>query len=207
MHCYCSQSTPTQLVPAPRATPVPALRFTQPAVLSTLLVRRARPRPARRCTATRPFSALGLLLHGLEVLQHGLRIGHLEGVRARVLGDGAALDEDLLDLHVVNHARVAPRALAEAALRVPHAGHPHAAGKEGGAVRQKFHLREAKSPRGLVLLEALLEAPLTHDKGVVHREAVDLINPKRLDLLVRLLVAREVRTGGNEGCTGRCAMR
>ena len=60
-------------------------------------------------------------LLGLQVFEHLRSAADLEGVGAAVLRHGAALDEQLLDLAVIDDGTVAPRALAEAALRVPRA--------------------------------------------------------------------------------------
>lgn len=46
-----------------------------------------------------------------------------------------------------------------------------------------------------LLRAALLETPLAHDEGVVHGEAVDLIDAARLDRLIVLLVAGQVGRG------------
>ncbi len=51
----------------------------------------------------------------------------------------------------------------------------------------------------------LVEAPLAHNEGIVHGEAVDLVNAARLDFLVLGLVPGKVRrrAGGGEGAWRR----
>mmetsp|Transcript_2955 Transcript_2955/g.8588 ORF Transcript_2955/g.8588 Transcript_2955/m.8588 type:complete len:282 (-) Transcript_2955:61-906(-) len=181
-----------------------APRVPRPAFQALVSMPRGRAHRAERsCTVW--YVQERLLLHRFEVLHHGVHVRHLERVRSRVLSDSAALDEDLLDLHVIDHARVAPRALAEASLRVPDAGHAHAPGEKAGAIRQELRLQEAEGAGRLVLLEALLEAPLAHDEGVVHRETVDVVDAHCLDRLVVLLIPREV--GGGAGGRERSGER
>jgi len=74
-----------------------------------------------------PSKLTRLLLVLGHVLEHGVSVRHLEGVGTRVLRDSAALDEKLLDLHVVEDRAVTPGALAKAPLRIPRAAHAHAA--------------------------------------------------------------------------------
>jgi hypothetical protein len=116
------------------------------------------------------------------------------------------LNEELLNNAIVDDSRVSPGALAEAALGVPDAGHAHAAGEKGSAVREELNLLEVSRVQGvggigLLLGEALVQTPLAHDEGVVNREAVDLIDTSGLDRLVVALVARKVGGGasGSEG--------
>ncbi len=52
------------------------------------------------------------------------------------------LDEELLDLAVVDHCGVAPRALAEAPLLLPCAAHAHAAGEKARAVGDELDVLE-----------------------------------------------------------------
>ena len=159
---------------------------------------------ALRCDAMFP------LLLRLEVGEHGLGIRNLEGIGARVLLHRAALDEELLHLHVVDDGSVAPGALAKAAFCVPCAAHAHSACEEAGAVRQELHLLEVSGVervrRVLLLLRKLLvQTPLPHHEGVIDGQAIDVVDTAALDGLVMLLVAGEVggRAGGREGAGQR----
>ncbi len=51
-----------------------------------------------------------LLLVLSDVFEHGISIRHYEGVRARVLCHSPALDEELLDFHVIEDSAALPRA-------------------------------------------------------------------------------------------------
>ena len=48
-----------------------------------------------------------------------------------------------------------------------------------------------------------MQTPLSHDEGIVHREAVDLIHAHGLDLVVMLLISREVSGGAGRGESSR----
>ena len=60
-----------------------------------------------------------LLLVLSDVFEHGISIRHYEGVRARVLCHSPALDEELLDFHVIEDSAVLPRASDCKIVRVP----------------------------------------------------------------------------------------
>jgi len=134
------------------------------------------------------------------------------GVRSHI-GIGAEvllksrLDEELLDHAVVNNNSVSPGALTEATLGGPGAAEAHGTGEGAGAIGNQLHLLEV--PRvegvgriGLLLLKALMKAPLSHHERIVHTQAVDLVDTVRLDLLISSLVTGKV--GGtalrSEGC-------
>lgn len=75
------------------------------------------------------------------------------------------LDKQLLDDHVVDHSAVAPRALAETALRIPGARHTHSASERSGTIGQQLHLLEVSRVQGIrsidvFLLQSLMDAPL-----------------------------------------------
>lgn len=134
---------------------------------------------------------MGLLLVLRHVLEHSVGIRDLERVGAKVLHHSASLDEELLDLHVVKNGAVPPGALAKAALRVPRAAHAHATGEEAGSIGKELCLGEVSRVERVagvlhLLLAALLEAPLAHNKGVVDGQTVDLVDTARLDRLVML---------------------
>mmetsp|Transcript_20895 Transcript_20895/g.52985 ORF Transcript_20895/g.52985 Transcript_20895/m.52985 type:complete len:209 (-) Transcript_20895:313-939(-) len=150
------------------------------------------PHPAARhaeaeTEAVRPAVARSLL-DGLEVRKHRLLVGHLVGVRAMLLDHLAALDKHLLNLHVVDDARVTPAALAEAAFLLPECAHAHAAREEARAVREQLNLGESVGAERHVLRHALLEAPLAHHEGIVDRETVHVVDAEGLHLLVGRLV-------------------
>jgi hypothetical protein len=63
------------------------------------------------------------------------------------------------------------------------------------SVGQELDLLEAEGADSLVLLEALGEAPLSHDEGVVDRQAVHVVDAQGLHLVVNLLPARKVLRG------------
>ena len=54
------------------------------------------------------------------------------------------------------------------------------------------HLLEPKTSDSLVLLAPLCEAPLSHDEGVVNRQAVNVVDAHGLHVLILLLIAWEV---------------
>jgi hypothetical protein len=75
------------------------------------------------------------------------------------------LAKQLLDLHVVDDAAVAPGAFPESPLAVPHTLLAHAAREETGSVGQELHLLkvtrvERVGAADFFLLETLVQAPL-----------------------------------------------
>ena len=124
---------------------------------------------------------------GSQVLQHVLGVGSHIGIGAEVLLE-AGLDEELLDGAVIDHGGVSPGALAEATLGGPVAAEAHGAGEGSGTIGDELHVLEVAGIEGvgsigLLLLEAQVEAPLSHHEGVVDTQAVNLINAEGLDLL------------------------
>ena len=142
---------------------------------------------------------LGLFL---EVSKHGVSIGDLEWIRARVLEKGL-LDEHLLNGSVIDDHGVAPRTFAESTLRVPDARHTHSTSELASTIGKNLDCLEAQASNGLVLGKSLLQSPLTHDEGIVDGKAVNLVNSKAFDFFVLAVVSRKVsgRASGGE-CSG-----
>src|SRR4029079_2554316 len=100
-----------------------------------------------------------LLRLGIDVVEHGVRVRHLERVTSLLW-----LDEHLLDHAVLNQHRIAPRALAEAEVGLVDE-HAHLLGELAIAVGQQRHVA------------ALLGArPLVHDESVVHGYADNAVH-------------------------------
>mmetsp|Transcript_12763 Transcript_12763/g.28030 ORF Transcript_12763/g.28030 Transcript_12763/m.28030 type:complete len:279 (-) Transcript_12763:51-887(-) len=132
---------------------------------------------------------------GLEVGEHGARVGHFKRIGATVLGNAAAFDKQLFDHHVVNDGRVPPRTFSKTTFLFPNARHAHSASKQGGTVGHQLDLGESGSSNGHVFGEALLESPLTHDKGIIDRKAHDFVDTQRLDFFISGFVSGQMGRG------------
>ena len=146
------------------------------------------------------------LFGGLKVLQNVLGVRSHIGIGAKVLLK-SGLDEELLDNAVVDNNSVSPGALTKATLGGPGAAEAHGTGESAGTVGNQLHLLEVSRVEGvgrigLLLLEALVKAPLSHHESVIDTQAVDLVDSVGLDLLIGSLVPGKV--GGtalrSEGC-------
>ena len=131
---------------------------------------------------------LGLAGVGVDVGEHGVGIGDLEGV-ALDLG----LDEHLLDDPVAYQHRVAPRTLAEAQVFLVDQ-HAHAVAEGAVAVGDDGDV-----------LRLLIRLPGVHDEGVVDRDAEDAVDAVVPEHPGQLVVARQMRrrTGWREGARQR----
>ena len=77
-------------------------------------------------------------------------------LKDRVACDARNLDEDLLDLAVVDNGGVAPRALAETALRIPSAAHAHSTREETCAVGDELNFFEVAWIKRVAVIFLLL---------------------------------------------------
>ena len=94
------------------------------------------------------------LFAALEISKHGLLIGALVRVGIRIL-DESRLNKNLLDLHIINNARVTPRSLAEAAILCPYARHAHTTGELARAVWNELDFGETVRANRLIFFEAV----------------------------------------------------
>jgi len=101
----------------------------------------------------------------------------------------AWLDEGLLDLHVLGDDGVPPRSLSEAVVVLLHI-HLHGLSESKATIWNDFDV-----------LQLLRLGPLVHDERVVHRQAVDLVHPKALELIEILFESWQLvgGTGRSEG--------
>src|SRR3954453_1345382 len=120
--------------------------------------------------------------YGLQTLQHRVGSGYLELA--------CLLDIELLHDAVVDQHRITLRALAEAALGQVEL-EPDRAGELAAAISQHQHL----------VADILRLAPGAHHKGIVDRDAGDLIDPLALQVRGLVDIARQValRAGRGEG--------
>ena len=104
------------------------------------------------------------------------------------------LDEDLLNFVVIEDSRVSPRAFTESSVRRPGARHAHASGEQGSTIGEEFHLLEISRVErvggiGFLLRQTLVKSPLSHNKGIINREAVDLINTESFNCIVATFIS------------------
>ncbi len=118
----------------------------------------------------------------IDVAQHGIGIGDLEGVALDLRLDKLLLYHPVLDQH-----RVAPRALAEAKVRLVDQ-HAHPLGELTVAIGNKPDIVGF-----LVLL------PRIHDEGIIDRETDDVIHTVGLEYVGQFVKARQVGGGTGRG--------
>ncbi len=122
----------------------------------------------------------------MQPSQHSLGLAFTIRVFVGTRVIDAGLFEPRDDAAIFDDHRVAPGPVAKAEMVLVDQ-HAHPAGEVARTVREELGLADAK-----------MLSPLVHDKGIVDREAVDLIRPRRAQIVIGAFIG-----GALFGAAGR----
>ena len=114
-------------------------------------------------------------------------------------GDATAFNKKFLNDLVENHT-VSPRGFSKSTFLLPHARHAHAASEEGSTIGDYLDCGKSIGTAGRhVFRQILFQSPLTHDKSIIDGMAVHLVGAEGLDLVVGIVITRDVSCGACRG--------